>query len=173
MGVGRRLGRVAAATALTVGLVGAAVGPGSPAGAASLPLACTAVGRADHIIDAGTGEVTWTITGQGECTGDFGGPYAFDFTGSGTSKGLGTCTGDATLQDLRIDVTGTIRSIATGTTRTIDQTWAQSQAVFPGPAAFAISGSDDGIGELTSRIFGNCPPAGTVATRYTLAFAGK
>ena len=140
------------------------VGDASPSSAIG-PLRCTANGTVVTVLDPVTQVATWAVKGRGSCVGDDQGTHFLDFTGSGTSKGLGVCGKSGVVQDLSIAVTGTLESAVSGITTPLVQTWASPATTFPVSVPFLISGTS-GVGVMWNHIFAQCPPGGTPAAYF-------
>jgi hypothetical protein len=78
---------------------------------------------------------TWQLTGQGGCGG-----YEVNFSGTGTSNGLGFCTNTLLVTNLNIKVNGTIKS-PTGTLN-FTETWGSPISLFPLATPFLITNSN-------------------------------
>jgi hypothetical protein len=109
--------------------------------------------------------------------GDNQGTYMADVTAVGASDTLGGCEGDGTnpiMQDLSLAVTVTLTSTGTGLTKVLTETWSAPITTFPTATPFLISdggmvsGNDFvGGGNLFTRLYRNCPPAGLPSGQMT------
>ncbi|MHB8330437.1 MAG: hypothetical protein ACYDD6_12585, partial [Acidimicrobiales bacterium] len=120
---------------------------------------CTAAGTVYFGGDATT--TTWTVEATGSCNVTaFGGQPTeiVHLTGTGTSGGLGTCTGwlpVATNLDINADVTFT--NTVTGQVIDDPQTLSLPITTFPITSPFVSTGTiGSGAGTLFIHIFGQC-----------------
>lgn len=160
------LARTAVVGALaTGGLVGVQVGSASAAG----PIVCTAAGTVTYSHALVGDLVTWSVIGKGSCLGDGQGTYFLDFTGTGTSHGLGACD-DGVVSDLNIRVSGTYTNAATLVPKFINQTWSSPVTTFPETTPFTISGNGTGAGTIVTHIVAHCPPSGSPVAEFAFSF---
>ncbi len=162
----RRAARLVVATCL---LAGTLVLGAKPADALIGPLDCTAAGSVIVVDDPLTGLASWSITGRGSCLGNGGGTQFIDFSGTGTSMGLGACGSSGVVENLNIRVTGTLLNLSTGLVRPLLQQWHSPVTTFPVAVPFVI-GNNRGGGSMATRIFGECPPLGSPTTYFAFSF---
>jgi hypothetical protein len=159
MAPSRGLRRVLALVVVTVALVAMIATPAS----AGPRLTCVANGHVG-LTDNGDGTWTWDVQGVGPCLNFGTGPYFVSFSGSGTSTGLGLCTG-LVVQDLNIDVNLNILNIRNGNVTSTTENWFAPITTFPIATPFFINDGQSGAGAIATRVGANCPPGGfSVAT---------
>ena len=158
--------RLSVATCL---LLGTLVLGAKPAEAIIGPLDCTSAASVVVMDDPITGLTSWSITGRGSCSGNGGGTQFVDYTGSGTSKGLGACSSSGVVENLSIAVTGTLLNPTTGIARPLLQEWHSPATTFPVAVPFLI-GDGRGAGTIFTRIAGQCPPAGSPTAYIAFSF---
>jgi hypothetical protein len=150
---------------------GAVLIPGlaGTANAAPLPIICTAAGTV--VFTNGTPD-TWSISGRGSCQGDLQGTYFLDFNGFGTSKTTGLCDPGLLVQDLNINVVGTLTNTQTLGVKFINQDWVAPLTTYPLVTPFLIqpNASDDeiGAGVFFNHIFLIC--TGPTVAQFDFAF---
>jgi hypothetical protein len=147
----------------------AMVGLAARADAAFGPINCTAGGTVQVADDPITGIAAWEIKGGGSCLGDGNGTYLLAFTGTGTSVGLGSCGTSGTVQNLRIPVTLTLTNTVTNAPRVIAQVWQAQATTYPVSVPYQI-GANNGGGVMHTRIFSECPPAGSPTAYFEFTF---
>ena len=158
--------RILAVLALTGLLVPAAAGSAS---AAPLPIICTAAGTVTVI----QGNVdSWSVQGRGSCQGNLGGTYFVDFVGSGTSDTVGLCDQSLVVQNLNINVLGSLTNAQTLVPKFFNHDWVAPLTTYPLATPFLIeqNGSDDlvGGGNFFNHIFLQCN--GPTVAQFTLVF---
>ena len=147
--------RVIAAFALAAAMV--PLSAGSAGAVEGLPVACNAAGTV--VFTNSNSTDTWTIAGRGSCLGDLEGTYFLDFTGTGTSTSLGLCDQGLVVQDLKINVLGTLTNAGTLQTKLINQDWVAPLTTYPVATPFLIqsnAGDLIGAGAFFNHIFLNC-----------------
>jgi len=146
--------RILAALALTGLLVPAAAGSAS---AAPLPIVCTAAGTV--VVIQGNID-SWSVQGRGSCQGDLGGTYFLDFIGSGTSDTSGLCDETLLVQNLNINVLGSLTPADTLIPKFFNHDWVAPLTTYPLATPFLIQrgGSGDlvGAGNFFNHIFLQC-----------------
>lgn len=164
----KRFGRARISLAISALLVAGALGSISslkPAAASSPPgfngpLVCN-TSAAAHEASVGGGNFSWSVNGRGSCV-DRIGTYIIDYSGSGTSKGLGLCSG-LLVQNLRIPVSATF--VRTGNLQVFTETLVFSAPVTTYPLATPVlvsgPGALIGAGLISTHYFLNCPPKGS------------
>ena len=126
--------------------LGAALVPvmaGSANAISPLPITCTAAGTVTFV--NGTPD-SWTVAGRGSCQGDLSGTYFLDFSGVGTSATLGLCDDGLIVQDLSINIVGTLTNAQTLVPTFIAQNWSAPLTTYPLVTPFLVATSDGGIG---------------------------
>jgi hypothetical protein len=122
-----------------------------------LPIACTAAGTVtfEKVLNGG---VKWTLIGKGSCQGDLEGTYFLDFTGTGTSDTAALCDATFVVQNLNVNITGTLTNAATLAVKVIRQTWSAPATTYPLATPFLIQTSDGNVGAGTwfNHIFLQC-----------------
>lgn len=140
------------------------------ANAQSLPIICTAAGT---VVFTNGSPDTWSVSGKGSCEGDFQGTYFLDFNGFGTSTTTGLCDPGLAVQDLKINVVGTLTNVQTLGTKLINQDWVAPVTTYPVVTPFLIqqnaSGSLVGGGAFFNHIFGIC--TGPAVARFDFVFS--
>jgi hypothetical protein len=159
----RNAARLLAATCL---LSGALVVGARPAEAVG-PITCTAAGSVVVVDNPITGLTSWSLTGRGSCIGEGNGTQFLEFTGTGTSKGLGLCGSSGVVEDLSLRVTGTLVNLTTGLARPLLQEWHAPVTTFPIEVPFVI-GKNRGAGSISTRIFGEC--TGSPSAFYAFSY---
>ncbi len=158
--------RILAALALTGLLVPAAAGPAS---AAPLPIVCTAAGTV--VVVQGNID-SWSVQGRGSCQGDLGGTYFLDFVGAGTSDTVGLCDQTLLVQNLNINVLGSLTNAQTGVPKFFNHDWVAPVTTYPLATPFLItenaSGDLAGAGNFFNHIFLQCN--GPTVAQFTLVF---
>ena len=158
--------RLLAAVALAGMLIPATAGS---AGAVSpLPIVCTAAGTVTFI----NGENdSWTISGRGSCQGDLEGTYFLDFLGQGSSDTLGFCDGGLLVQNLNINVVGSLTNAQTLVPKFFNHDWVAPLTTYPLVTPFLIqqngSGELLGAGAFFNHIFLMC--SGPTVAQFTFA----
>jgi hypothetical protein len=161
----RRLAaRGSVAVVLATGLL---VGAGPASHAADPLLACTGGGQVT-ITHQADGTYHWTLSGIGSCSqAKLAQPRQVTLVGTATTTSLGICSGDAVIAPFAMAVTATFVSLSPSresVTTTQHQSWSIPASTFPVVSEFGIvdeAGGALGVGELATRIFGQCPPEGT------------
>jgi hypothetical protein len=158
-----RLGAIATAVALAASLQMIAA---APAGAAS-ELQCQISMQLAMKVVPVTHKTEFTVlTGGGSCFADGGGTYVAQVLGgTGHSKGFGPGSGcpTADTQDFTLEVNVALTSTSTGLVRTQTETFSAPGVIaLPGTAPVVVSspGKTDGAGDLSYRIYHQCPPGG-------------
>jgi hypothetical protein len=158
----RRIGRVLAATGVSVGALLATAG--ATAGAAQLN-GCSGSGT---VLVPAPGHPGWNVSGSGSCpvqttpTAPFTArePTTVRFVGSGTSDSLGLCSGTLLVTNLKLNVDVTVTGEVTGNTVVQHQIWSAAVTTFPLATEFLISSSSGppvmGAGIAISHIYLNC-----------------
>ena len=165
-GYRRRVALTAVAVAL--GAAGAGAAAGFHRAAASEQLVCNAVGTVQTSLGAND-QVTWSLSGTGSCLGVAQASFGVVFSGTGTSTGLGLCTGDLSVTNLALNVTATLTNSSNGSVSTVAEQWTAPLATYPETTAFVVgnaSGQAIGLGDLFTRIFGKCAPGGSPSTTF-------
>ena len=139
---------------------------GGPAHAMEgLPITCTAAGTVSFqkVLNS---TVAWTVVGKGSCQGDLEGTYFLDFTGSGTSDTAAICDNTFVVQNLEIDVSGTMTNLGTGEVKLMRQTWFAPLTTYPLVTPFVIGTLQGGTGAGVwfNHIFLNC--AGSIVAQF-------
>ena len=155
---------------LITGVVGVALGAvlmpisPTPAGAVSpLPIVCTGAGVLNTV--SGPEQTTWLFEGIATCEGDLDGIYIVpNLIVTGTSDSIGLCGAEGLVTNLNLQPKGTLVNPANPLeSKTLaEQTWTAGVTTFPVATPFSIGGSHTGVGNISTRIFGNC--AGTGGT---------
>ena len=158
-----RFRRGLAALAIGASMIPAMAGS---AHAAALPIACTAAGT---VVFTNGSPDSWTISGRGSCFGDFGGTYFIDFTGVGTSSTLGLCDGGLTVNDLHINVFGTLTNVQTLAVKLVNQDWVAPVTTYPVATPFLIeNAAGGGAGVFFNHIFAIC--TGPTVANFAFTF---
>lgn len=120
------------------------------------------------VSDPVTGTATWTINGNGHCSGgSLSENFQVNIKGTGTSSSLGLCSSELPLTNLKLLVTATFTN--SNTTITQSQIWTIPLAVQPSTVPVTIGGQTTGAGIASTRLFLKCPDAGTDAARFIWA----
>ena len=129
----------------------------------SPPLLCVATPTVHVAPGTPAGTFDWTITGAGSCFGNASrGTFTLSLDGSGTSTGLGLCSG-LLVQNLALTVNVTITRISTGVTQTAVEHWFAPVTTYPLVTPFLVSDSTNklvGAGAVSTHILLQCPPKG-------------
>ncbi|MGH2725389.1 MAG: hypothetical protein ACRDKS_00265 [Actinomycetota bacterium] len=161
-----RVRRALAALALTGLLVPAMAGS---AGAASPALiVCTAAGTVTFVNGAVD---SFSVSGRGSCQGDFGGTYFLDFAGSGGSDTLGLCDQTLVVQNLNINVLGTLTNAQTLVPKFINHDWFAPLTTYPLATPFLVAQNGGGVigaGNFFNHIFLQCN--GPTVAQFAFAF---
>lgn len=160
MATRKRVRTVFALVVVTIALVALVA---TPASSATPRLNCVMNGNT-HITPAGDG-YTWEIAGAGPCLNFLSGPYFGTISGSGTSDSLGLCDG-LLVQNLVIDVKFTFANLRTGVVKVVNEVWQAAITTFPVATPFLVSGGNDGLGAIATRIGLNCPPGGSSGSTF-------
>jgi hypothetical protein len=153
------------ATALAASGLLLGVGPAPHALAAS-QIACSGGGGVtiDKQLD---GTFKWVLSGVATCNDPAGDPVRqAALTGLATTPNLGFCTNDALVNafSMNVAVTWTSFSPTRGVVNSLQhQVWALPETTFPVITEFGIrelGGAQLGEGEISTHIFGKCPPDG-------------
>lgn len=134
-------------------------------------ITCTAAGLI-NVVD-GAESSTWGISGVGSCQGDRAGPWQLLLSGAGTSSSLGLCDSDPSLlvTNLNLGVQVGLFPVLGGPARLLSQNWFSPVTTYPLTTPFLIAGEGElGAGTMSSRIFLNCPAAGSPVAQFTFAF---
>ena len=141
---------------------------GSAGAVSPLPIVCTAAGTVTFV----NGEIdSWTVAGRGSCQGDQEGTYFLDFLGSGTSDTLGLCDSTLLVQNLNINVVGTLTNAQTGIPKFINHNWTAPVTTYPLATPHLITNEDGdliGAGVFFNHIWLNC--TGPTVAQFTFAF---
>ncbi len=161
-----RVRHALAALALAGMLVPAMAGS---AGAVSpLPIVCTAAGTVTVV----QGSLdTWSVQGRGSCQGDLSGTYFLDFAGAGTSDTVGICDNTLLVQNLNINVLGTLTNAQTGVPTFINHDWFAPATTYPLATPFLVrqnGGNVLGAGNFFNHIFLNCN--GPTVAQFSFAY---
>jgi hypothetical protein len=111
---------------------------------------------------AGVPRATWQVSGNGDCFGP-GQPRQLSFTGKGTSKGLGLCTGGLLVRNLRLSVLVTQRFTVSGRVTKEYEIWSSPYTMFPLATPFLVDEGHQlaGAGIAIHHIHLMCGNAGT------------
>ena len=162
-----RARRFLAAAALAGMLVPAMAG--SASAVSPLPIVCTAAGTVTFV----NGDVdSWTVMGRGSCQGDLEGTYFLDFLGQGSSDTLGLCDQGLLVQNLNINVVGSLTNAQTLVPKFFNHDWVAPVTTYPLVTPFLIqqNGTDEliGAGAFLNHIFLMC--TGPSVAQFTFAF---
>jgi len=152
-----------AAVALAAMLIPAMPGSASAAGL----ITCTAAGTVTFV----NGDTdSWGVSGKGSCQGDFQGTYFLDFSGSGTSDTLGLCDSGLLVQNLDINVVGSLTNAQTLIPKFFSHNWSSPLTTYPVVTPFLLSDSDGlaGVGAFFNHIFLMC--TGPTVAQFDFAF---
>ncbi|MGH2785975.1 MAG: hypothetical protein ACRDJ1_11990 [Actinomycetota bacterium] len=142
---------------------------GSAAAVSPLPIFCTAAGTVTFV-NGGTDQ--WTVGGRGSCQGDLGGTYFLDFLGSGTSDSLGLCDEGLVVQNLNINVVGSLTNAQTLVPKFFNHDWSALVTTYPIATPFVVqqNGTGDvlGAGIFFNHIFAIC--TGPTVAQFTFTF---
>jgi hypothetical protein len=138
----------------------------SPVGAAG-PLQCQISMQLAMRVVPLTNKVEFTVaSGGGSCFADGQGTYVAQvIAGSGSSKGFGPgsdCPSEET-RNFSLDLNLSLTSTSTGLVKTTQQTLSvPGVAALPGstPVVVSSTGETEGAGDLSYRIYHQCPPGG-------------
>lgn len=134
----------------------------TPAGAVSpLPITCNGAGALTTV--TGPETTQWFFEGVATCQGDLEGVYVVpSLLVTGTSDSIGLCGGDGVVTNLHLDPSGTlVNPVDPLASKTVaEQHWSAEITTFPIATPFLISGSHEGAGNISTRIFGMCPGTG-------------
>lgn len=109
--------------------------------------------------DAATDTATWTLKGTGDCDGGFPENYDVTLAGSGTSTGLGLCSGSGVVRNVSFAVAVQFSNSSRSFTQ--NQAWTIPVSGYPVTTPFTLSGpTGSGAGTIWNRIFGKCPGSG-------------
>jgi hypothetical protein len=148
--------RVLLALALLTGMLVPLAG-GTAHAVDGLPISCTAAGT---VFWTPLGSTTgWSLTGRGSCQGDLEGTYFLDFTGAGTSDTAGLCDGSGLVQNLKINIVGTLTNAASLAVRGINHDWVAPLSTYPIVTPFGIQSNGGdllGAGVFFNHIFAMC-----------------
>ena len=95
------------------------------------------------------------------------------FTAVGTSSSLGLCNDDPELivRDLSLVANMTLTGVGSLLPRNYVQNWFAPVTTYPLTTPFLISSNDEiGAGTMNTRIFLQCPTAGSPVAQFDLAF---
>lgn len=138
---------------------------GSASAALPLPIVCTAAGTVTVV----QGSLdTWSVQGRGSCQGDLGGTYFLDFAGAGTSDTVGLCDQTLVVQNLNINVLGTLTNAQTLVPKFFNHDWVAPITTYPLATPFEITdaGGSAGFGNFFNHIFLQCN--GPTVAQFTL-----
>jgi hypothetical protein len=147
-----------------------AVGGAAQAGPSGL-LVCNATGVV-NIIAAPPGPFAdqWTVAVKGSCTDASLTTFIVDATGFGTSDSLGRCDRTLFVQNLHLNMTISLTSVADQSNTVLTESWEGPLTTFPIATPFLLEDgglqSDNDIvggGVIFTHIAGKCPPLGTPA----------
>ena len=154
------------ATALAASALLLGMGP-APQALASSQIACSGGGGVtiDKQID---GTYKWVLSGVATCNDPAGDPVRqATLAGLTTTPNLGICSGDAFVDAFSMNVAVTFNSFSSlkGVVTTLQhEVWSLPETTFPVITAFGVtdqaSGASLGLGEISTHIFGKCPPDG-------------
>jgi hypothetical protein len=148
--------RVILSLALLTGLLVPFSG-GTAHAVSGLPITCTAAGT---VFWSSVGNTTsWTLLGKGSCQGDLEGTYFLDFTGAGTSDTAGLCDGSGLVQNLKINIVGSLTNASTLAVKSINNDWVAPISTYPIVTPFLVqtnAGSPIGAGVFFNHIFVQC-----------------
>ncbi len=134
---------------------------------ASNPVDCIqGAGNISTKIDPATKIVTWSLSGQGTCDGlDAIPPFTVSVSGTATSASDGYCTGSVATLDIVFQIAATYTEIDNGAVTTQNDTWTVPITLGTVTLPFVVGGDSVGTGTMWTRIFAQCPTAGSpVAT---------
>lgn len=141
---------------------------GSAGAVSPLPIVCTAAGTVTFV----NGENdSWTLLGRGSCQGDLEGTYFLDFVGQGTSDTLGVCDQGLLVQNLNINVVGSITNAQTGVPKFFNHDWVAPLTTYPIATPFLINQNGGGLigaGVFLNHIFLIC--TGPTVAQFSFAF---
>jgi hypothetical protein len=163
----RKVLAMVAVSAALITMTVVATGPSSGAGE-TIPIKCEANGLARVSMPDADGLAHWTVEGSGICSGDFSGNYRVELAGSGTSKGISQCSGDAVVQDLALDVEVRLRNLSGE--RTYAQTWTAPLSNYSARTPFIIGGDSSGLGAIGHHLFLACPGFGNDSASFVFSF---
>lgn len=150
--LGRRLLAALALTGMLVPAMAGSAGAVSP-----LPIICTAAGTVTFV--NGTVD-SWQVQGKGSCQGDLEGTYFLDFVGSGSSDTVGLCDEGLVVQNLNINVVGSLTNAQTLVPKFFNHDWVAPITTYPLATPFLIqrngSGELIGAGNFFNHIFLQC-----------------
>jgi hypothetical protein len=122
-----------------------------------LPVACTAAGT---VFWSQVGNTTsWSLLGKGSCQGDLEGTYFLDFTGAGTSDSAGLCDGSGLVQNLKINIVGTLTNAGSLAVKGINNDWVAPLSTYPVVTPFLVESNGGdllGAGAFFNHIFLQC-----------------
>lgn len=139
---------------------------GTPSAYAASQLACSGGGGVtiDQQVD---GSYKWVLSGAGTCNNPEGDPVRQAvITGLATTQSLGYCSGGDTIGafSMNVAITFTTFSPTRGVITTLEhQVWSLPATTFPVVTGFTVGdqgGNTLGVGEISTHIFGMCPPKG-------------
>jgi len=145
----------------------AAVGGAAQAGPSGL-LVCNATGVV-NIVEGPPGPFAdqWSVTVKGTCTDASLTTFVVDATGVGTSDSVGLCDNSTFVQNLHLNMTVSLTSVADLSNTVLTESWEGPITTFPIATPFIVEDgglqSDNdivGAGVIFTRIHGKCPPAG-------------
>jgi hypothetical protein len=109
----------------------------------------------------------WIIpAGRGSCAAHDS-TYFLDFSGTGTSLGLGECSGSPSVANLDIALDMTFTSSTTGLVSVVREHFTSLETTYPISTSFTVEDNAHntlGAGVLFTHIFAHCPPGGTSST---------
>lgn len=156
---------VGIAASTSVGSLGAR--PAVAAGTAQT-IVCTAAG-ATTTVALQNDVYSWKLVGSGSCQGSLSGTLGVALSGSGSSFGLGDCSGDPAVTALRLNLIITLTNYSTGVVTTFPELWDADVTSYPAATAFNVEDPVNGpvgAGVLVTHIFAKCPPGGSSSTSF-------
>ena len=159
----RRLLAAVALAGILIPAMAGSVGAISP-----LPIVCTAAGTVTFV----NGENdSWTLLGRGSCQGDLEGTYFLDFVGQGRSDTLGVCDQGLLVQNLNINVLGSLTNPQTMVPKFFNHDWVAPLTTYPIVTPFLVNQNGGGLigaGAFFNHIFLIC--TGPTVAQFSFAF---
>jgi hypothetical protein len=120
----------------------------------------------------------WTVAVKGSCIDTSLGVFVVEASGVGTSDSLGLCDGIGFVQNLHLNMTITLTSVADSSVTVSTESWEGPITTYPIVTPFLVEDggiqSDNdvvGAGAIFSHVFAQCPPLGTPVARIDWARA--
>jgi len=170
-GRSNRLRRAVVIVSATLWLI-AGLGAQAKAAPSGL-LACVATGTTVVVSQTpGPFADQWSVAAKGSCLDASLGAFVVEVSGVGTSDSLGLCDGIGFVQNLHLNMTVTLTSVADSSVTVLTESWEGPITTYPVVTPFLIEDggmqSDNdvvGVGAIFSHIFAQCPPLGTPVSR--------